>query len=158
MQAINRNANFNNVEMKQVSTACINAPKEKSMFDPNTPEGAYSIDMESVYDRIILQNLLDIDEKLVGPGSEGEPGERGGCFIDAKLGTASWSLPETRDKYGNWELEESEKELTFTFKLPGGSSASSSAGLDMRPTIEQSALQRYGEILMERRELDDGDG
>lgn len=28
----------------------------------------------------------------------------------------------------------------------------------MRPIIEHSALKRYGEILLERRELDDGDG
>ena len=49
------------------------------MFDPNSPEGIYRIDMESVYDRVILQNLLDIDQKVVESMNDEEI-ERGVCF------------------------------------------------------------------------------
>lgn len=158
MQAINRNSKFNNVEMKSVSA---DGMTTSPLFDPNTPEGNYTIDLTDIYDRAILQNLLDIDEKIVAEAPKDLELERGACFTEAKLGSAAWTVPESKDKYNSWELEESEKPLTFVFKLPsqeGGSTSLQAALVDMRPPIEQSALRRYGDILLERRELDDGDG
>lgn len=47
--------------------------------------------------------------------------ERGVCFQEAKLGSAAWTVPSEKDKYNMWEIEESDKELTFMFKIPGKS-------------------------------------
>ena len=60
--------------------------------------------MGDIYDKIILQNLLDIDDKVVTMSKKENIGEkdgdddeedieRGACFVEAKLGGSTWKLP-----------------------------------------------------------------
>lgn len=42
------------------------------IFDPMNVEAEYILELESIYDRVILYHLLDIDEKIVHNSPEEE--------------------------------------------------------------------------------------
>ena len=48
----------NEVEMS------VDTNPNQQVFDLNNPEGAYSLKLEKQYDRIVLQNLLDLSFEL----------------------------------------------------------------------------------------------
>ena len=75
--------------------------KAKQHFDPANPEKLYTLDLESTYDKVVLELLLDIDERVVLQ-SEGELQLRD-CFVGAKLGNSAWTAPTERNKHGLWE-------------------------------------------------------
>eukprot|EP00347_Sterkiella_histriomuscorum_P017989 403347211 len=86
------------------------------VFDPQSPEKAYSLNMAETYDHIILQNLLQIAEKSAG-GSEGKFDIKA-CFQGVKYnGKPSWSPPLTKDQFNQFEIQEHTGLLTFTFTI-----------------------------------------
>jgi hypothetical protein len=124
VQALNESKGaFSEMSIKEIGAAEMEGRSTFS-FNPNQPEGAYSINLQEVYDQIVLQTLLDIDERIVEStkGEEESALTLRDCFITPKLGPSAFSLPTLRDSSVKWDLGDLStlkpgQMLTFIFIL-----------------------------------------
>jgi hypothetical protein len=86
-------------------------------FDPQNPEGHYTLKLDQPYDQVCFQVLLQAAEKAVIRSAGGF--EMKQCFAGAKLnGKAKWEPPTEKFKNGLFNLgEEPSGELVFQFTL-----------------------------------------
>jgi hypothetical protein len=85
----NIDADYERKVSKNVENSAIN-------FDPQNPEGKYSLNLEESYNQICLQNLLLAAEKSVAenPGAF----EIKSCFFQVTFnGKSKWDPPTERD-------------------------------------------------------------
>jgi len=90
---------------------------KKYPFDPKNVEMDYELDLNSPKQRMFLQYLIDLDEKITSQSLPGEEQVKGDCFGKAKLGKAAWTAPTSRNKFGFWDIGEPQGILKFTFAL-----------------------------------------
>lgn len=65
LQSVNDNQKGQVQNLKMKETDVIVQSKKHQIFDPLNVENDYILDLEDIYDRVILYHLLDIDEKIV---------------------------------------------------------------------------------------------
>lgn len=162
LQSLNDNQNGKVQNLKMKETETIVQSKKHELFDPMSVEKDYALNMENIYDRVILFHLLDIDEKIVHNSAEEEEIQQGEWFIDPKLSGSAWTPPKEKDKDGKWSLgPELKGVLTFKFSLdpkrnPKGSAKEpdsvkgtivDSKSL-IRPLIPDSVLEKNIDLLI----------
>ena len=161
IQSINDNAKgkVENLKMKETETII---PSNAKIFDPMNVDGEYQLDLENIYDRVILYHLLDIDEKIYQNSPEEEGMEQGDWFLEAKHSGSSWTSPKEKDKDGKWDLgPEPKDKLTFRFSLdpkrnqkPGPKDPELPTGtiIDyksvIKPVISDAALEKSIDLLI----------
>jgi Ran GTPase-activating protein (RanGAP) involved in mRNA processing and transport len=77
IQSINNNekGKVKNIKMKETDTL-VQTVKQQ-IFDPLNVEREYRLDLASIYDRVILYHLIDIDEKIFHNSMEEEQIQQG---------------------------------------------------------------------------------
>ena len=145
LQSMNNNQETKfNIQMKDIS-ADKDIKIEKDVknsalnFDPQNPEGKYTLDLAENFNQICLQHLVQAAEKAV-ERSEGAF-EMKNCFVGARLnGKSKWEPPSEKSSVGLFNLGLGEE--------PKGS-------LEFQFTLNPPALKEYEKQL--RRATDDGD-
>lgn len=77
IQSINDNERGELKNLNINETEQIVENKKNQLFDPKNVEKEYALDLANIYDRVILFNLMDIDEKIFNNIPEGEEMQQG---------------------------------------------------------------------------------
>lgn len=118
MQSMSHNALAQyTINMKDISADVQIKKEKKELFDPQNPEGKYSLDLTQNYNQIVLQTLLGAAEKAVAE-NEGKF-ELKQCFGKVTLnGKPKWDPPVEKNSVGLFVLGEAPSGiLRFDFSL-----------------------------------------
>ena len=107
----------------EISTAAESEKKIK-LFNPDKPEGGYSLNLEVIYDKLILYQLLDLSLEASKNSAtiSASAFEQKACFAGVKYnGKSNWSPPTQKQVSGLWDLKETPNgilEFHFTIDPP----------------------------------------